>query len=239
MRVYANCYQLMSEIFREVWEMGHIVHTNTMQNKVIKEDSDYITKEVISYSYALTNLNKIKYLFFTDINARAWADAELIERITKVHINPGKAWKLRSEVWNEFLDDVGKFDYTYNERMRDKLGLIIDLLKIDQDTRQAILNIWSDEDYAGIGGRRRVPCSMYYQFLIRHNQLNIIYNQRSADVVTHFGNDVFLAYKLMEYIANEIGIKPGYLYHNIGSLHTYKKDWPKLKTCIEDLQEDN
>ena len=73
---------------------------------------------------------------------------------------------------------------------------------------------------------------MYYDFLIRENargekQLNICYHQRSSDFVTHFGNDVYLAWRLMEYVASEVGIKPGYLYHTIDSLHSYKKDWVK------------
>lgn len=79
---------------------------------------------------------------------------------------------------------------------------------------------------------------MYYDFLIRENargekQLNICYHQRSSDFVTHFGNDVYLAWRLMEYVASEVGIKPGYLYHTIDSLHSYKKDWVKLKTSIQ------
>ena len=64
-------------------------------------------------------------------------------------------------------------------------------------------------------------------------QLNICYHQRSSDFVTHFGNDVYLAWKLMEYVAREVGTKPGYLYHTIDSLHSYKKDWVKLKTSIQ------
>lgn len=37
----------------------------------------------------------------------------------------------------------------------------------------------------------------------------------------------------MEYVASEVGIKPGYLYHTIDSLHSYKKDLVKLKTSIQ------
>jgi len=44
MRIYGNCYELMSEIFREVWEMGSIVRPNSMQNKIVKDDDNYITK---------------------------------------------------------------------------------------------------------------------------------------------------------------------------------------------------
>ena len=66
--------------------------------------------------------------------------------------------------------------------------------------------------------------------------LNICYHQRSSDFVTHFGNDVYLAWKLMEFVANRIGVKAGYLYHTIDSIHSYKKDWILLKTSLNDLR---
>ena len=237
MRVYANAYELMSEIFREVWEMGALVKPNTMQNKVVIGDADYHTKEIINYSYCLTNMHKIEYLFWADKKAREWADAEFDERVSPLNINPGKAFKLRPHIWYEFLNENEYFDYTYNERIRPYLHEVIHELSINPDTRQAIIAIWDPSiDVDGIGGKHRVPCSMYYQFLVRDGQVNIVYNQRSADVVTHFGNDVYLAWKLMEYVAQKINTKPGYLFHNIGSLHSYKKDWPRLKQCIEDIK---
>lgn len=235
MRIYANCYELMSELFREVWEMGHIVKPNTMQNKVVIGDENYVTREVMNYSYCLTNLFKSDYLFWADKRSRGWANAEFSERIYPKHVNPGIAWKLREDIWEEFMTN-GRFDYTYNERMGISMETVIHELEVNPDTRQAIVSIWEAScDIEGIGGNKRVPCSMYYQFLIRNNQLCIIYNQRSADIVTHFGNDVYLAWKLMEYVASRIKVKPGYLFHNIGSLHSYKKDWPLLKQCIETI----
>ena len=236
MRIYGDCYELMSEIFREVWEMGHIVHPHSMQNKMVKGNDDFSTKEITNYSYCLTNLKNREYLFYADTNVKAWADAEIYERVSPSYKNPGKAWLLRKEVWEQFLNKSGEFDYSYNERMKESLPRVIDELKWNPDTRQAIITIWNQDDIKGLGGNFRVPCSIYYQLLIRKGQLNIIYNQRSADVVTHFGNDVYLAYQLMVYIAGEIAVRPGYLFHNIGSLHAYKKDWPKLKQCIQDLQ---
>jgi thymidylate synthase len=41
----------------------------------------------------------------------------------------------------------------------------------------------------------------------------------------------------MEYVAQEVGVKPGYLYHTIDSLHAYKKDWLALSSNLEDLQD--
>lgn len=251
MRIYSNPYELMSEMARNLWEMGVEVKPRTYQNKSIDGNEDFITKELICEQYCLTNMDSPEALFvFT--KAKEWADAELKERISGKCINPGRAWELRSEVWKEFLVD-GKFDYTYPERISapvyygdeavTKLEAVVELLKTDPDTRKAVLSIFGEtdgmnySDSSHLDGSARIPCSMYYDFLVRENargekQLNICYHQRSSDFITHFGNDVYLAWRLMEYVANRLNIKPGYLYHTIDSLHSYKKDWVRLKTSI-------
>lgn len=242
MRIYDDCYELMSEMGRNLWEMGSIVKPKTYQNKVIEGDESYITRELICEQYCLTSLNNVDKLFIYS-NSKEWADNEFLERINNEPLNPGGAWTLRKYIWEQFLVN-GKFDYTYSERMYGSLRSIINLLKNDPDTRKAVLPIFNGEynnDCKYYDGSKRIPCSMYYDFLVRENQkgekvLNICYHQRSSDFVTHFGNDVYLAWKLMEFVANRIGVKAGYLYHTIDSIHSYKKDWILLKTSLNDLR---
>lgn len=275
MRIYSNSFELMSEMGRELNSYGQTVKPKTYQNKVIEGNEDFITKELICQQYCLTSLGDPVWLFVFS-HSKEWADAEFQERITfepnGEPWNPGEAWKLRRDLWEQFLvkeeiSFVGNetykeyheiFEYTYSERIMKpvyfngtvmpKIMAIIQLLKSDQDTRKAVLNIYGtdiyneNEDSDHYDGSRRIPCSMYYDFLIRQNGkgekvLHICYHQRSSDFVTHFGNDVYLAWRLMEYVAQEVGVKPGYLYHTIDSLHSYKKDWKYLNTNLEDLQE--
>lgn len=261
MRIYDNCYELMSETGRNLWEMGNIVKPKHYQNKDINGNEDFVTKELICEQYCLMSMPDPKWLFvFMEEGAKDWAEAEFQERISGKELNPGEAWKIRGNVWEEFLVD-GRFDYTYPERMnqrviynkepKTKLEAIIQLLKDDPDTRKAILDIYGEYhstfpqdiiavDSNRLDGHARIPCSMYYDFLIRDNakgekQLNICYEQRSSDFVTFFGTDVWFAWKLKEYVAKKVGVKPGYLYHNIQSLHCYKKDWLKLKSGLSNL----
>lgn len=269
MRIYGNCYELMSEMGRNLWEMGNIVKPKHYQNKDIEGKDDFITRELICEQYCLLEMPDPERLFtFMEEGAREWADAEFKERISGKELNPGEAWKLRKNIWEEFLVNYEfmerynkpayQFDYSYPERinqvvkykgeLKTKLEAVIQLLKDDPDTRKAILNIYgayfgngySVDDAGALDGHSRIPCSMYYDFLIRENQkgekiLNICYHQRSSDFVTFFGSDVYLAWRLMEYVAGEVGVKPGYLYHTIDSIHAYKKDWVKLKTSLSDM----
>ena len=240
MRIYSSSYELMSEMGRELNSYGQTVKPKTYQNKNIEGNEDFVTKEIICQQYCLTSLQDPTWLFFYS-RSREWADAEFQERIdTSDIINPGKAWELRKDLWEQFLVN-GRFDYTYNERIIHVIKPLIRLLKDDNDTRKAVLSIFNGDmdglDTDWYDGSRRIPCSMYYDFLIRQNGkgekvLHICYHQRSSDFVTHFGNDVYLAWRLMEYVAKEVGVKPGYLYHTIDSLHTYQKDWDKLASSL-------
>lgn len=244
MRIYSNSFELMSELGRELNSYGQTVKPKTYQNKVIEGKEEFETKELICQQYCLTSLGDPVWLFVFS-HSKEWADAEFKERInTSEVINPGKAWELRKDLWEQFLVD-GKFDYTYNERMA-ILPYTIQLLRSDSDTRKAVLPIFNgngEDDTLYYPGNKRIPCSMYYDFLIRQNGkgekvLHICYHQRSSDFAQHFGNDIYLAWRLMEYVAQEVGVKPGYLYHTIDSLHIYKKDWHFLSCNLEDLKDD-
>lgn len=249
MRIYSNARELMSEMGRDLWEMGIEVKPKTYQNKVIENNDDFITKEEMCKQYCLTALPDPEFLFVYT-NDRGWADAEFEERVSGEGINPGTAYLKRKEVWEQFLVQVADgyiFDYTYSERMSlpvhslesqgksivTALEAIIQLLKIDPDTRKAVLPIFIDRDLWNLDGSKRIPCSMYYSFLIRQGKLNMTYHQRSSDFVTHFGNDVYLAWKLKDYVAEKVGIESGSLIHTIDSLHSYKKDWHILKTSVD------
>lgn len=253
MRIYSNAHDLMSEMGRELSSYGKVVKPKTYQNKNIEGNDDFITKEIICQQYCLTGLPDMEWLF-AYTNTLEWAMAEFAERIDPTMVNPGDAYLENPLMWSQFLREDGKFDYTYSERLNrlvnspvpngkvftTNLDAIVELLKNDPDTRKAVLPIFDSDDASHYDGSARIPCSVYYDFLIRENskgekQLNICYHQRSSDFCMHFGDDVYLAWRLMEYIANLVGIKPGYLYHTIDSLHVYKKDWNLLKSSIDDV----
>jgi thymidylate synthase len=100
-----------------------------------------------------------------------WLKKDFLERVQN-GVNPGEAWKIRPWVWEEFIHDDGfhsykTFDYTYSERIQ-----LFDLLKeiqLHPTSRQYVFNIWDREDRFGVNGKRRIPCSLNYQILVRPN----------------------------------------------------------------------
>lgn len=241
MRLYMNASEMYEEVKRDLAEMGIEVHPKTMQDKCVEGNPDYYTKELQNYSYTLLNPVPTDISNAMPVN-KEWADAEFLERImdgydrrheygTGVHpwtpVNPGKAYKIREDVWNEYLGPNGKFAYSYNERIwqNDQITKLIKRLSDDHDSRQIWLSIWDpNRDPNNLGGVSRVPCSLGYDFQIREGKLNMHYVMRSCDFVTHFSNDVYLAVRLLYWVASQIGVEVGTFTHTMFSLHVYNKD---------------
>lgn len=240
MRIYTNAQEMVEEVKRDLAEMGIVVRPATMQDKYVKGNPDYETKELQNYSYCLLNARSQDIPGVT----QPWADAEFKERVTDPwerypdgepliesislpkFINPGEAWKLREEVWSEYMHD-GKLAYTYNELLwnNDQLTKIMNRLKEDPDSRQLWISLWNpDKDPDFLGGVSRVPCSLGYGLQVRDGKLNLHYVMRSCDFVTHFRNDVYLAIKFLEWVAEKTGYPVGDFTHTMFSCHVYNKD---------------
>lgn len=234
MRIYINAEEMIEETKRDLAEMGIVVRPATMQDKYIKGNPDYETRELQNYSYCLLDAKSQEIPGVS----QPWADAEFKERVTDPwvrcsdgkgypeFINPGKAWELRKEVWTEYLHE-GKMAYTYNELLwnNDQLTKVINRLKEDPDSRQLWISLWDPEkDPNFLGGVSRVPCSLGYGLQVRDGKLNLHYVMRSCDFATHFRNDVYLAIKFLEWVAEKTGYPVGSFTHTIFSLHVYNKD---------------
>lgn len=112
------------------------------------------------------------------------------------------------------------------------LGDVVAQLAKDQYTRQAILPVFFPEDTGAVHGDR-VPCSIFYQFLVRNGRLDIYYYLRSCDFVRHFRDDIYLTVRLQLWVIDRlkeygIDVSPGKFLMQIGSLHIFRNDWQVL-----------
>lgn len=216
MRIYRNFKEANNELRRDVAELGILVHPQTMQDKDIKDDPEFLTREYPNMVYEVTSPR------VEDLSpSQPWADAEFAERLTFTDQQDGEAWKLRPEVWEEFSGD---FAYSYGERYALSIDEIIRELSKHPASRQLFLAVWDPFIDSSRLGERRVPCSLGYWFALRNGALNITYLQRSADLATHLQNDQYLSHRLQKHIAERLGVEIGHFTHWIGSLHVYRKD---------------
>lgn len=118
---------------------------------------------------------------------------------------------------------------TYSTRLCAKWQAIIDCLKEDKHSRQAVMQVFEPQDTYAFGGDTRIPCSLHYQFLIRNNQLHCIYCMRSNDYFGHNPIDIWLAAETIKHLTEQLKetypeLETGKLYYQAGSLHAYNWD---------------
>lgn len=230
MRIFQDCLEMIKEVERDLAEMGVRYQSYSVQDKIVKDDPDYQTLELIGYAYKIQSqddmFKKLEPMveYKKDDKYKAWLMNEIDDRLWGTNLNPGQAWKVRKTFWEPFLRN-GRFSYTYAERWREQLTYVISELKNVPESRQVILTMYDrHQDMMNWRGLDRVPCSLTYQFLVRNKQLHGIYSMRSCDFINFFQADVFCTLELMRFIAGHLDIPVGSFTHFIGSLHAFKKD---------------
>lgn len=224
-RVFTSAVEAYEEIKRTLSEMGTKVAVETMQDKNVEGEEGYRTLELRGYDFKImdtsTRRQLVKHLKLNE----EYITMEFSERVcASQYLNPGDAWKSRREVWEQFLEKNDRFSYTYNQRMRPFYQHVLEELKMHPHSRQGIIPLFWQQDVYAIGGIRRVPCSMFYQFVRRDGQLEMYYVMRSCDFITHFPYDIILAMEIQNHAAQYLGEKPGVFHMYIISLHAYRKD---------------
>jgi thymidylate synthase len=142
-----------------------------------------------------------------------------------------------------FSDDGITFYGAYGPKIVTQLSYIIETLKNDLDTRQAVLNIWRENPRSS----KDVPCTLSMQFLVREfeNQkyLHCITNMRSNDIWLGTPYDSFNFSAITFYVACRlyalgIKVKLGGLKINAGSRHLYESNWDAAEICRGDFREE-
>jgi len=232
-RIFSSIKEAVEEVQRELFEMGIKVAGHSYQDQVVEGKKEFVTTELQAYDFTITAPDPVEGITVVEEwygkDVADWVFAEFGERVglePKEGFNPGKAWKLRKDVWEQFLGKDGRFSYTYSARMSLQLDAVIRELRAHPMTRQAIIEIHSNlHDIDRMGGKRRIPCSMFYQFLIRNGALDCIYVMRSSDFLTHFINDLTLAVLLQDWMRTQVmGLSQGNFTMFVSSLHAFQRD---------------
>lgn len=239
MRIYKTIREALDEIARDLRVRGITVECKSHQDKKLEGDDRFV-KEIIGVDFRIDKpllewREAIEYLFKEPGEAEKilrYCEQEIKDRCSGEPLNPGNSYKIRSDMWNQFLESGEKFSYQYAERLwtNDQFRSVIDCLKNDKGTRQAVLSVWNpdiDMTMDKLGGISRVPCSLNYQFLIRNDRLHCIYHMRSSNFFEHLPIDLICAAGIMEYVVEELAstypkLRVGSLSYLGASLHGFK-----------------
>lgn len=123
-----------------------------------------------------------------------------------------------------YTENNGLFHGAYGLRTRGQYDIIVERLKSDPDTRQAVVTIWNPQ-FDLQPAKRDYPCTILHQFRIRNNKLNMSVYMRSNDVWLGAAYDFFQFTRVQLAMASVLGIEPGTYAHHVGSLHIYENNY--------------
>jgi len=126
------------------------------------------------------------------------------------------------------------WEYTYHERYAHQVPFIVNELKRNPYSRRAIMNIRNFE----VDSANADPaCLQSIQYFIRDGALHCKILFRSNDLPEAFFYNAFALIRLMERIANELGVKVGTYTHRANSMHCYEKDFSLIEGYVKGINE--
>lgn len=127
----------------------------------------------------------------------------------------------------------GIFWGAYGPRIAGDLGNLVDLLKRDPDSRQAVLTIFDSDRDLGRISVKDVPCTVAIQFFLRERatpdgprkELRMWVVMRSNDAWLGLPYDLGQFSLLQFAVAQALGAEIGAYTHTVGSMHLYEQNW--------------
>jgi thymidylate synthase len=129
----------------------------------------------------------------------------------------------------QFSDDGLTFAGAYGPRLASQWDWLVNVLRKDPDTRQAVAMIWTPCPRAS----RDIPCTTQVQFLLRAGKLNAVWTMRSNDLWLGLPYDFFNFSQLTNCIAAVLDCEIGEIVVQTGSSHVYEEHYELARRVID------
>lgn len=152
------------------------------------------------------------------------------------HIDDFKKWGCN--YWDQWANADGSINVDYGNAWLNYNGVnqleeLRNALKNDPTSRRMIINGWRPDNLKDLS----LPCCHYgYQFYVNDNKLDMVWIQRSVDVMVGLPSDVAFAAAMLIMVANEFGFKPGVITLQLGDCHVYYEHIEGAKKYIESVE---
>ena len=126
--------------------------------------------------------------------------------------------------WDRFGDEHGSIDIDYGNLWLDfdgvnQLETVLDSLANDPTGRRHIFTGWKPDNIPNL----TLPCChLLYQWYVDGNNLEMIWYQRSVDVMLGLPSDLILAAAWNIMMADQLNLQPGKMVFMLGDTHIYQ-----------------
>ncbi len=125
--------------------------------------------------------------------------------------------------WKKWAKEDGSIELDYGNAWLDFGGVnqlqeLVRGLKEDPFGRRHIVTGWRPDRISGLS----LPCChLLYQWYVADGALDMMWYQRSVDLMLGLPSDVMMAYVFNHLVANEVGLEPGEIVMALGDTHVY------------------
>lgn len=138
--------------------------------------------------------------------------------------------------WDQWADDQGNLKVDYGNAWQDfngvnQLSKIADQIIQNPQSRRHLIIGWNPVNVDGLS----LPCCHYaYQWNVTSNgHLNMLWIQRSADVMIGLPSDIIAGALFNILMAHTTGLIPGYVTFQLGSTHIYEEHMEHVRDYLD------
>lgn len=128
----------------------------------------------------------------------------------------------------KFSDDGVHLAGAYGPRIVEQLRYVVETLRRDPDSRQAVIEIWRPAP----GPSKDIPCTLSVAFYLRGGKLESVWTMRSNDLWLGLPYDAYTFSRIASAIAGELGAEVGELVVTAGSSHLYEQHWAAAEAVV-------
>jgi len=127
-----------------------------------------------------------------------------------------------SQNFSRWIEHDGTFYGAYGKRIGNQLQAVVQKLRDDPDSRQAVITLW-DPSLDNMPHKKDYPCTVSLAFAIVDDKLNMNTLMRSNDVWLGLPYDLFQFTQLQLTLARVLAVEAGEYTHVTWSLHIYEE----------------
>lgn len=139
--------------------------------------------------------------------------------------------------WDKWAKEDGSIELDYGNAWFDFNGVnqvenVVKSLQEDPHGRRHLITSWRPDRLPELD----LPCCHYaYQFYVRGDKLDMIWIQRSVDVMVGLPSNFMNATILLLLMAQTVGLKAGKITMQLGDVHIYEEHFYLVGTYIRQL----
>ena len=197
---------------------------DVMTKGVEKTGRNGVTRSIFGMSLVIEDVSK----YFPIIQGRKMYIKGILGEFAALirqpkHLDDFTKWGCN--YWSKWANADGSINVDYGNAWFDMQGFnqiahLKHLLATSPNDRRMIVSGWRPWAIADLS----LPCCHYsYQFNVSEGRLNMVWTQRSLDLMIGTPSDIVLAAVWLITLANEFGLVPGRIKMDFGDCHVYEE----------------